>query len=332
MVFSSSAYGLSLGSNQPIPGLRNQSDCVGWVDLEISFQSLPSDLAGDFAFEWIPHHRFQSRHPYDQGEQARLRVNETSDGRYTRLSYYGGIDFIFDREATHLWITYPSELTLEHISQFLLNPALCFCLRLRNTVCLHASAIVVDKRALLIAGASGAGKSTTATVFAIHGHPIISDDVSALFLDGAEIFVQPGYPLLRLWPPSVKALLGEADRLPPLIPGRDKRYLDLNTDEYQFFGEPLPVGGVYILDSRSDSLSITSLSRPQAVLKLMSNTYLDYLLDKQLRAIDLSLLSHLAQTVPVRLVTPPDELARLTDLYNAILRDFQTSARITEKE
>ena len=329
-MFFARAYGLSIGTDQPIPGLQNQPEHTGGVDLEISIQSLPSELVGDFVIEWIPHRRFRSRHPYDQGERARLRVSETADGSYTRLSYYGGMDFVFDQNATHLWITYPSDLTLEHVAQFLLNPALCFCLRLRDTVCLHAGAIVVDNHALLIAGTSGSGKSTTASIFAMQHHPVLSDDVCALFLDGTEVHVYPGYPLLRLWPPSVKALLGKEDILPPLIPGRDKRYLDLNTDEYQFYSESVAVGGVYILDDRSEDLSIAPLSLPEAVLKLMNNTYLSYLLDKRLRAIDLSLLSLLAETASVRLVTPPNDLARLHDLYNAMLQDFQTSARVPQ--
>ena len=62
----------------------------------------------------------------------------------------------------------------------------------------------------------------------------------------------------------------------------------------------------------------------------MNNTFLSYLLDKQLRAIDLKLLSHLAEAIPVRQVTPPNNLGRLHDLYNAMLQDFQASARVPE--
>ena len=41
-----------------------------------------------------------------------------TDGHYTRLSYYGVIDFIFDQNATHLWITYPGDLTLSTFRNF----------------------------------------------------------------------------------------------------------------------------------------------------------------------------------------------------------------------
>ena len=234
----------------------------------------------------------------------------------------GGFQFTINRDATCLWITYDEPYTLEHVARILLNPALCFCLRMREIVCLHASAIVRDNRALLIAGTSGAGKSTTASLFALQHHPVLSDDVSALFIHDNEIYVQPGYPLLRLWPTSMKALLGDDEILPTIMPDSDKRYLDLDVDGCEFVERAIPVGAVYILMKRSKELTITPLRATQALMTLMNNTYLDYLLDNHLRAVDMSLLAHLAEKIPVREIAPLDDLTRLPDLYSAILRDF----------
>ena len=133
------------------------------------------------------------------------RKSKMAVTRVVRL--WSSLILYFDQNATHLWITYPGDRLLTYFSVSAKSRRLCFCLRLRGTVCLHASAIVVDNRALLIAGVSGAGKSTTASFFALQRHSVLSDGISALFLDGAEfVFILDtlccgsGHPVSRpLW-------------------------------------------------------------------------------------------------------------------------------------
>lgn len=322
MVFFARLYGLSIQTDQQIPGVVNHSEPPEYVDIEVRLNVAPPKLYESVAAEWQPCLRFASRHPFDQGEHPQLIIEETTDGLYIRLSYFNGPRFIYNQPASKIWVTYPDFFTPEHVAHFLLNPALSFALRLRDMVCLHASALVVGDQAILIAGESGAGKSTTTSYFARRGHFFLSDDVSALHLSEDGIKVQPGYPVIRLWSASAKTIFGETHPTVQETPEWEKAHFDAENDGFQFADHPLPIGAVYILKPRAEQISIISLSRPKALMALMNNTSLDYLIDARLRAKDLQLLGQLAGNVPVREVTPPNSLDRLHELYEAILENL----------
>ena len=122
---------------------------------------------------------------------------------------------------------------------YLLGPVLGFVLRLRGIACLHASAISIDGRTVLLLGPAGSGKSTTAAAFACKGCRVLSEDVCALHCTPDGIFVQPGYPRLRL-PNSVGMLFGAQDALPLLTPNWNKRFLDLANGDSMFCTQLAP--------------------------------------------------------------------------------------------
>src|SRR5262249_11300592 len=145
-----------------------------------------------------------------------------------------GMQFILDRSGSEIWATWPDPMCAEDAVSYLLGPVFGLVLRLRGFFTLHASVVCIGDVAIAVAGSPGAGKSTTAAALAHHGCPVLSDDIAALReLDG-DILVQPAYPQLNLWPSSVEALYGAKDRLPPIAPNWDKRYLDLRTNGYRF--------------------------------------------------------------------------------------------------
>lgn len=76
---------------------------------------------------------------------------------------------------------------------------------------LHASAVLIDGRAVAFTGAPGAGKSTTAAALQARGFAIVADDTVVLDLSGARPMCLPGHKRLKLWPDSL-ALTGMAPR------------------------------------------------------------------------------------------------------------------------
>jgi HPr kinase/phosphorylase len=56
---------------------------------------------------------------------------------------------------------------------------------------IHATAVAIDGRAVLLRGASGAGKSDLALRLIDAGAYLVTDDQSELFRRGEEIFVRP---------------------------------------------------------------------------------------------------------------------------------------------
>ena len=201
-----SAFGLTIATTDPVPGLnadtrRSAVDLRIWLDgrWPDDGNSLGEDLwyTGDVEDETTPD----------------LRV-WTAAGRHFRFCYDDGVEFIVDRTGTEVWGRWPAASTREDAVTYLLGPVMGFVLRLRGVVCLHASAVALGDRAVLIAGAPEAGKSSTAAAFCRSGHAILSDDVAPIVEAAGVLCVQPSYPQLRLWPDSVAALYGSPGATP----------------------------------------------------------------------------------------------------------------------
>jgi hypothetical protein len=243
--------------------------------------------------------------------------------------YSDGTEFVVDRAGSQVWANWPDPLTLDDAATYLLGPVLGFVLRLRGVICLHASAIVVGDRAVALVGPPSAGKSTTAAAFARMGHPVLTDDIVALWESSDALYVQPAYPQLRLWPDSVALLYGTADALPRLTPTWDKRALDLTRNGCRFQQRPLPLAAVYVLTERGGADAaprVEGLRGPGNLLTLLANTYVGYLLDSAMRAQEFASLARVVRSVPVRRVTPPADPAHITQLCSRILEDFEAVA------
>ena len=238
-----SAFGLTIATTDPVPGLnadtrRSAVDLRIWLDgrWPDDGDSLSEDLwyTGDVEDETTPD----------------LHVWAAA-GRHFRFCYDDGVEFIVDRTGTEVWGRWPAASTREDAVTYLLGPVMGFVLRLRGVVCLHASAVALGDRAVLIAGAPEAGKSSTAAAFCRNGHAILSDDVAPIVEAAGALYVQPSYPQLRLWPDSVAALYGSPSALPRLTPTWDKRALDLRTAAGGFQADRLPLAAIYVLDERT---------------------------------------------------------------------------------
>jgi hypothetical protein len=197
-----------------------------------------------------------------------------------------------------------------------------FVMLLRGVVCLHASAVAVGDKAIALLGPAGSGKSTTAAAFSDRGYSVLAEDVVTLDDRVDHFLVRPGYPCIRLWPASVKALYGSETHLPKLTPNWDKCYLDL---KQQFRAEPLPLAAIYHLGERRHDTNapfVEGLDRSEGLLSLIANTYATKLMDKQMRAREFELLTRVLNNVPLRRVIPHADPARIPELCDSILNDF----------
>ena len=320
MSYYSAIYGLNIHLNHSIPGLSLSSRKSGSADIRVEFGRMPSW----FQEELVAKELWYLNPEHGPGGKPRLVVWELS-GHY-HLQYADGTQFLIDHDGTRIWAVWPDEtLTLEDTATYLLGPVMGFVMLLRGFISLHASAVAIDGRAVAIAGPAGSGKSTTAAAFAERGYRILAEDVVTLRDLGAEFLVQPAYPSIRLWPSSVEALYGAADLLPKLTPTWDKCYLDLTQDKYEFQTCPLPLDAIYLLADRKDDPAcpfVQQLAPAEASMSLIANTYVTHLMDKQMRAREFELLSRVLSSVPVRLITPHSDPARIGILCETILDNF----------
>jgi len=323
MPYRCSIYGLGVVANRPIAGVPSSKTASD--NIRIDFGSRPAWLheVGEAQIEpcYIADYT-------DECGNAVLRVFRLLEGRYYRFCYADGTEFVVDGAGTQIWAEWPESLTLEDATTYLLGPIMGFVMLLRGVVCLHASAIAIGSDAIALLGPAGAGKSTTAAAFAERGFSILAEDVVTLDDRGDQFMVRPGYPCIRLWPASVKALYGTESQLPRLTPNWDKCYLDLTARPEQFQQQPLPLAAIYLLGERRDGCDapfIETLDRAEGLMSLVANTYATKLMDKEMRAREFELLTRVFGSIPLRRVTPHVDPARIPELCDSILADFESN-------
>ncbi|MCS6813165.1 MAG: serine/threonine protein kinase [Cyanobacteria bacterium] len=321
MRFTYLVYGLCLNASELLPGLVPvEGECWGLM-VKLNLGAVPS-LLDQADIEEVTRYYISTA---QQAGEPSLVINRVGDG-YIHLRYADGTQFVLHPERCEIWATWTGQSTLEDTTMYLLGPVLGFFLRLQGIICLHGSAIAVDGHALAILGKPGAGKSTTAAALAVRGYPVLSDDITALSILHGQFYVQPAYPYLKLWSPSVEALYGSTDALPWLTPTWNKQYLNLNQSGYHYQAEPLPLGGIYVLNARSADPSapwIEPIPKSSGLIELIANTYASKLLGRELRAREFETLSQVAALVPIRKVTPHAEFSYLSALCDSIVEDFR---------
>jgi hypothetical protein len=313
-------YGVRIATNLPLPGFAARIPPEN-VDLEIRLKREHSlltrlpDSGGGF---------FYTSSTCDDDGKPSLKVCTLDGGNYFGFFYCDGARFAVERHGREVWADWPDNYTLEDACTYLIGPVIAFALRLRGVISLHASAIAVGDHAVALFGVAGAGKSTTAAAFALRGFSVLSDDVVALADQGDRFLVQPGYPRVNLWPDSVRLLFGSEHTLPRITPTWDKRYLALDRDNCQFQETPLPLGAIYVLGEREANLTtpvVEELAGHEALATLVTNTYVNYLLDREMRSREFDVLGRVVAAVPVRRVRAAADPSKLSELCEVIASD-----------
>ena len=321
MTFRYRIYGLDLFSDSPIPGLyeeREGSSCAG---LSVELSGEPQWVRDGLR---LPSVILQSLPAISETQDPAFILTSFGEGRFFQLAYSDGACFFVNDAATRIWGTAGESLTMEDLSTYFLGPIMGFILRKRGTTALHASAVCIDEKAVVLTGEAGAGKSTTAAALALHGAPVLCEDIAAVEENGANFNIELGYPRVCLWPSAVEMLMGTADALPRLTPNWDKCYLPLQGATARFDERKRLLGAVYILAARETSAGaprMEDVSNREVLLDLVQNTYMNWLLDRRQRAAEFELLAQIVSRVPVRRIVPHRDPARLDALCDLIVAD-----------
>ncbi len=325
-MFFYSIYGLKIAANAPVSWFQ-EIGATSTVDFYIKFAVLDENAA-EIGTSCNLDYFIDKGFVQTESESRPHLVVTTNSARDTyHFRFFDGVEALIDNTASRILFRWPPTETLEFELSYLTATIVSFALLLRGTFSFHASAVAIDGKAIIAIGDSGAGKSTTAAAFAKMGYPILSDDLVVIRDDIDRFWVQPSFPMIRLWSSSVVALFGRANALPEIVPNHpnwNKQYLRLDGNPYRFQDRELPLGGIYILNSRhsDDLVQINSVSTQEALLSLVANNYSSSFLTKVDRAQEFEMLGRLLPKVPVRQVMPSNNIDRVFQLCETILRDF----------
>jgi len=261
-----------------------------------------------------------------QSERPGHTITTLGANEFFELAYADATRFVIDGDAKHLWGASPRPLSAGHLAIYLQGPLMGFVLRLRGVTALHASAVCINGRAVVLCGPREAGKSTTAAALALRGVPVLCDDIATINEKNEEFQMESGCPRICLWPDAVLDLLGSPDALPRLIPAWEKCFLPLDGSRARFEPNKQPVGAIYLLAPRGEQTNaprVEDLSSREALLELVKNTYMNWLLDRRQRAAEFNSLSKLVSQVPVRRIVPHPDPRRIGALCDLIADDVQ---------
>lgn len=322
-------YGFRIISNRSIPGLELLESKAGTNENRPTDVSVRFDDGMENAADYRPTDEalWYTSDILDASGNPALNIwKRRQTGEY-RMHYSHGLTFYIDARLTEITVRCDEPVALDEMAAFLLGPVMGVVLRLRGMTCLHASAVSAYGKAIAFVGIAGAGKSTTAALFAQKGHAVLSDDIVALFERGSCFYVLPAYPYLNLWPWTIEML----SRSPNAAPGKtaanalEKLRMALGTENSKFQGEALPLAVVYVLSKRSAALRapfVENFAPQTALISLVANTYGNTILDTTMRAQEFRVLGRLTKSVPIRHVIARDDTSQLSRLYEVICEDF----------
>ncbi len=304
-MFRSRAYGLHIASSIPIDGLPTITDDAP-PDCELRIAPVEM-LAPEDALV------FDTSHLTEQGEPGTRMERSRSDPGTFVFAFLDDTRFRIEDEGRRVTAQSP---TPEDMATYFLGPILAFIVRRRGMLTLHAGAVAIDGEAIVIAGASGAGKSTTTAAFLERGASLLTDDVAVIGWKAEAPHVFPGYPRVRLWDDSAALLYGSAEALPLLTPTWSKRFVDASA---RFAAESVPLRAIIVLARRDDaSTRARRLHGHEAAIALLVRASMRRSLSAEQRKTELDEVTRLAERIPIIEVTPRNDLGATGELLDVI--------------
>jgi hypothetical protein len=215
------------------------------------------------------------------------------------------------------------------VANYFVQAWLGMALRLAGRLVLHGNAVAVNGGALAWLGVKGAGKSTLTAAFVAAGYPLLTDDQIVIWPQADAVRIAPGIMRLHLWPES----------LPVMGKTQDHRHFDQPFDVFPkgyIAMTPTaapssqqmltPLRAIYVLQPRRADLAAPRIETPSAGVGfdlLYSHCFArsGLPLTAAERRIEFQAVGELCRRVPVRLLTLPNDLARLPDVVSLLAED-----------
>jgi lipocalin len=251
----------------------------------------------------------------------------TEEGHYSKVSFINedyNLDFLLSPDKRQLWIIYDKDEAINNLESYFVGPILGCVLRMMGTICLHASVININGKAIILSGDKRSGKSTTAAAFVKMGYSVLADDVAVITEREDGFYVEPGYSKVRLRPASVAFIYpNNMESLPMVYTRRDSRYMGI---ENNFCDTALPLGAIYLMDKNDDgpkNCIVEKLSMQSKLINLCKNTFGAYVVTKDMRKQEFDLLGKIAHKEKVSKLFIINGLENLYKQCQAIIDDLK---------
>lgn len=230
--------------------------------------------------------------------RAESSIIDRTDGGDLILHFHDDTHFLVrhDGRAISL-LAAPREYTRDDLAAYALGPVLTVALHLLGAVLLHASAVVINGKAVLFAGPSGSGKSTTAAMLHRAGYDVLSDDVTEV----AGTFAFGSVPALRLWPDVLDVLYGSAAAFPDRAPSWDKKVVRTGASD----AAAKEIAAILFLEPRDGEAQLRRLEPRTGWTRMIADAPTAKLSEPAMERKIFEVTSALADGVPMYTFVPP---------------------------
>jgi hypothetical protein len=168
--------------------------------------------------------------------------------------------------------------------------------------------MMIHGRVVGFLGGKGFGKSTLAASLEVKGHRLISDDTLPIFFESDEVLTLLGYPQIKLFADSVRAVGTNPTEL---------RLINANFNKYSFpsqngFGKTkLSLSALYVLNL-DDEIHFNKLSLPEAFIAATTHTHINvYLKESNSRELHFDQCHKLVRTIPFFQLNRPHDFEKM---------------------
>jgi len=251
-------------------------------------------------------------------------VINTPNVKIGKDNYWSNIENVakFYVEHGRLIILEPYEnASFEEMKLYIFGSCMGAALYQRRILPLHASAVNVGGKGILLTGEPGAGKSTIAAVIYRRGYKILTDDVTAVASDSPlESIMYPGYPGQKLWEDAIERIgIKEEKNSLNRITGNLDKYSIKSNLYYEY--KPIPIRVITeIIPSETNDLRLEEIKGGDKLVVIMKNTYRKILVDAMdLREWYFRQCVAIAANVIVYRITRPQDQHLEQEIANLIL-------------
>jgi len=215
--------------------------------------------------------------------------------------------------------------SLETFRAYLCGQVLSFALLKLGLESLHATAVVIQGKAVAFVGNCGEGKSTLAAACLKAGCALLTDDQLVVTPNGSTVLAYPGPPRIKLMPHIARRVLQASGNGSPLNPHTTKQLILL--EPAQHCHSPVPLEVIYVLrrpqaTHRRPRVLIRRLSGRAAWLACVENAFNPVVSDPPRLRQQFDWASRLAEHIPVKSLSYPRSLRALPRVVDAIAADF----------
>ena len=229
-------------------------------------------------------------------------------------------DFLVSADGHEISMTPLAGVGDATISHLLHNQIIPLARSHQGKQVLHASAVMINDKAIAFLGQSGRGKSTLATSFATSGYPFLSDDSLVVTESGNGFIVPPGQATIRLWHDSLDNLVSASTLMAPQLDYTDKTCI-IADSQIRHHEKEARLGALFCLeDECSESITIRNIRGQDAILYLVRNSLVLDVEDTGTLRRNFAQICKLAERIPVFKLGFPHDYSQLS----------QIRARITE--